>query len=391
MRWRILALLFLARIGTGFQFQALGSVGDDLIVAHGLDYAAIGLLIGLFMAPGLFLALPAGFLGGYVPDRTLAVAGLLALSAGGFVSGFAADGWIIGTGRVIAGAGFLLISLYFTKMVADWFSGREIATAMAILVTSWPIGIAIGQVGHVWLAQNFGWQAAFLAASGYCLLAGLCVFAFYRPPGDERPAPAAGGIGLSRDEWWLVICAGCAWGVYNAGYVVYLSFGPLMLESQGYSALAAAATISLASWLMIASFALCGQIADRLGHRNTILTVCMAAAVVSLWLLSVPGAGLGASVLFGLIGFAPAGVIMALAGEAMRPERRAFGMGVFFSVYFWINAAVPVAAGFILETAGGAFAAIVFGMVLFASVVPFALLFRWRKAAAARALAARAA
>jgi hypothetical protein len=47
----------------GFQFQTLGSVGDDLSVAFGLDYAGIGFLIGLFMAPGLFLALPAGFSG----------------------------------------------------------------------------------------------------------------------------------------------------------------------------------------------------------------------------------------------------------------------------------------------------------------------------------------
>jgi len=48
MRWRILALLFFARIALGFQFQTLASVGDGLVVAFGLDYAGIGLLIGLF-------------------------------------------------------------------------------------------------------------------------------------------------------------------------------------------------------------------------------------------------------------------------------------------------------------------------------------------------------
>ena len=61
MRWRILGLLFLARIGLGIQFQTVASVGDDLIVAFGFNYADIGFLIGLFMAPGLFLALPAGY------------------------------------------------------------------------------------------------------------------------------------------------------------------------------------------------------------------------------------------------------------------------------------------------------------------------------------------
>jgi hypothetical protein len=28
MRWRILTLLFLARVGLGFQFQAMAAVGD---------------------------------------------------------------------------------------------------------------------------------------------------------------------------------------------------------------------------------------------------------------------------------------------------------------------------------------------------------------------------
>ena len=178
MRWRILALLFLARIGLGFQFQTLASVSDNLVVAFGLDYAGIGLLIGLFMAPGLFLALPAGFSGRYASDRVLAVTGLCALAAGGVVSGSAADGWTIGLGRVLAGAGFLFATLYFTKMVADWFVGREIATAMSILVMSWPFGIAMGQVGYAWLADLYGWRVPFQVASVYCLAAALGVFLF---------------------------------------------------------------------------------------------------------------------------------------------------------------------------------------------------------------------
>jgi len=60
MQWRILALLFLARVGLGLQFQSLGSVGDDLTLAFGFGYAEIGALIGFFMLPGLFLGLPAG-------------------------------------------------------------------------------------------------------------------------------------------------------------------------------------------------------------------------------------------------------------------------------------------------------------------------------------------
>ena len=376
MRWRILALLFLARIGLGFQFQTLASVSDNLVVAFGLDYAGIGLLIGLFMAPGLFLALPAGFSGRYASDRVLAVTGLCALAAGGVVSGSAADGWTIGLGRVLAGAGFLFATLYFTKMVADWFVGREIATAMSILVMSWPFGIAMGQVGYAWLADLYGWRVPFQVASVYCLAAALGVFLFYRPPNELQSDKPGTLARLSGREWRLIVCAGIAWGAFNAGYVVYLSFGPKVLEALGQPALSAANVISVGSWLMILSGALCGQIADRFGRRDTILAVCMTGAVAALVLLSVPRAGLGASLLFGLVGMAPAGVIMALAGEAMRPEQRAFGMGVFFTAYYAINLAAPPVAGAILDATGSASGPLLFGMALFATVVPATLAFR---------------
>lgn len=379
MRWRILALLFLARIGLGFQFQTLASVGDDLVVAFGLDYAGIGFLIGLFMAPGLFLAFPAGYWGRYVSDRYMVVLGLVSLALGGLVSSVAAEVWIIGMGRMLAGAGFLFSTLYFTKMVADWFEGREIATAMSILVMSWPFGIAMGQVGHAWLADIYGWRIPFQVASAYCVLAALAVFLFYKTPHDLPAVKTGSTLSLTRQEWRLVLCAASAWGVFNAAYVIYLSFGPKLLESFGQTTLESASIVSVGSWLMIFSGALCGQIVDRFGRRNMILTICMTGAIVSLLLLSVPGAGLSASLLFGLIGMAPAGVIMALVGQALRPQIRAFGMGIFFTAYYVIMMVTPPLAGAILDTTGSAKGPLWLAVLLFACVVPLSFAFQYFK------------
>ena len=379
MRWRILSLLFLARIALGFQFQTVASVGDDLVVAFGLDYVEIGFLIGLFMAPGLFLAIPAGYWGRYVSDRVMVVFGLSALAAGGAASSLATDSWTIGMGRVFAGIGFLFTSLYFTKMVADWFEGREIATAMSILVMSWPFGIAMGQVGHAWLSQAYGWQVPFQAASAYCLVASVGIYLFYRPPHDLPHADGGKRVAMTAQEWRLVICAAAAWGVFNAAYVTYLAFAPKVLEGHGKSAIAAAGIISTGSWIMIFSGAACGQIVDRFGGRNIVLAVCMGGAIAALLLLNLPGAGFGASMLFGLIGMAPAGVIMAMAGQAMRPQVRAFGMGIFFTVYYAIMLFTPPVAGAILDATGNARGALWLAMILFATVVPLGIAFQYFK------------
>ena len=362
-------MLFAVRIGLGFQFQTLGSVSNDLVIAFGLDYADIGTLVGLFMAPGLLLAIPAGFVGRYFSDRVLSGLGMLGLALGGLVSGLAGDPWLLGFGRALSGAGFVLSSLYFTKMTADWFSGKEIATAMSILVMSWPLGIAAGQIGHEWIAETVGWRWTFFAASIYCATGALALFGCYRPPPDSAAARQTTVAGLSRRELHLTLIAALVWGLFNAGYVVYLNFGPLILEADGSGAIEAAAVISIGSWLMIFSGTACGQISDRIKKPNLVLTVCMIGAMVSLALLAVSGAGVAVSLAFGLIGMAPAGVIMALTGEAMSPERRAFGMGIFLSGYFLINAVAPPIAGWIYDTTNDPFSPVIFGIVLFGLVI----------------------
>ena len=183
-RWWILALLFVCRTGLGLQFQTLGSVSDPLVTALGFSYVEIGTLIGLFMLPGLVLALPAGYMGRYLSDRVLVGLALACLAVGGVIASMAQGFGLLALGRIAAGAGFVISTIYLTKMTADWFAGNELATAMGILVMSWPLGIAIGQIGHVWLAVHFDWRAAFLVA--------VAVLRVERP-GAVPAVPAAGG------------------------------------------------------------------------------------------------------------------------------------------------------------------------------------------------------
>ncbi|WP_298914064.1 hypothetical protein [uncultured Roseobacter sp.] len=106
--------------------------------------------------------------------------------------------------------------------------------------------------------------------------------------------------------------------MFNAAYVTYLTFGPKVLEDHGQSATAAAGINSIGNWIMIFSGAACGEIVDRFGERSIVLAVCMGGAIAALLLLSLPGAGFGASMLFDLIGMAPAGVIIAMQGRPCR-------------------------------------------------------------------------
>ncbi len=364
-RWAMLALIFATRVGLGFQFQTIGSVADPLAQRLHLSFAEIGTLIGLYLMPGLVLAIPAGFAGRYAADRVLVALGLVSLAVGGALAAIADGFALLAIGRLLCGVGFVLSTLYYTKMVADWFAGRELATAMAILVMSWPFGIAMGQVGHTWLEATQGWRAPFVVASVYCLMAAITVLIAYRPPrrtGVAAPAPSAR---LTSREWTLTLIVASAWATFNAGYVVYLSFGPRVLIAGGLGEFQAASILSLASWVMIFSGALCGLIADRTGRSDLIVTVCLCCGMASLALLPQVAWAIPVSLMFGLLGVAPAGLVMALTGAAMAPEKRAFGMGVFLSVFFLLTAPAPAVAGWLYDRTGNPFVPILLAIALF--------------------------
>ncbi len=368
-RWRVLALLFVCRTALGLQFQTMASVSDAVVTQFGFSYTQIGTLIGLFMLPGLLLSLPAGWAGRRVSDRRLVALGLLAMGVGGAIGAVAQGfGWLA-LGRLVCGAGFVFSTIYFTKMAVDWFAGLELATALGILVMSWPLGIAAGQVGHAWLAVNVDWRAAFAAATVWCLAAAAAMALVYRSPASGATAAVAQAAGLPRDELLLTLLAASAWGLFNAGYVVYLSFAPRVLVAAGYGSTRAAAVVSLASWVMIFSVTVAGRLADRSGRHTTVVVVCGAVAVASLLLLPHAEHAVLLSLAFGLMGAAPAGIVMALTAQAMAPQRRAFGMGVFFSCYFVLMTAAPPLAGWLYDRSGNAYAALVFGALLFALAV----------------------
>lgn len=383
-RWLMLALLVAVRASIGFQFQTMGSVSESLVAQLGLSYTEIGTLIALFMLPGLVLSLPAGYLGRRFSDRILMSAGFGALAAGGAIAAFAHGFGQLALGRVAAGFGFVVSTIYLTKMLVDWFQGKKLGTAMSLFVMSWPLGIAMGQIGHAWVAENINWTMAFAVASAYSAVSALAIFLLYRPPVHAPRAREIGPIGLPRHELVLTMIAAVTWGLFNAGYVVYLSFAPQMLVAGGYGATQAAGVVSLGSWLMIFSGAAFGKIADRTGKPDLILYGAMAVAVAVMLLLSQTGLAVTLSLAFGLVGMAPAGIIMALAAEAMAPQRRAFGMGVYMTVYFVLQTASPPLAGWIFDRSGTPFGPLAFASALFAATAAGYLAFRRVQRAIAR-------
>src|SRR5580698_7115077 len=120
----ILAAIALARLGFGYQFQTVGSLGPTLIPLFAMDYTTFGKLIGAFMLVGTFAALPLGLAGGRFGDRLILAGGLALMVVGGVGSALADGPGGIAVGRTVCGVGAVAMVVIQGKVIADWFHGR---------------------------------------------------------------------------------------------------------------------------------------------------------------------------------------------------------------------------------------------------------------------------
>ncbi|MFM9942435.1 MAG: CynX/NimT family MFS transporter [Hyphomicrobiaceae bacterium] len=365
-RWAVLALLFAVRTGMGLQFQAVPALSPLFMTDFAITVADIGLLVGLYHAPGLALALPGGAISQRIGDKAAVLLGLAMMIAGGLIMALAPSWtWQIG-GRVVAGVGGILLNVVMTKMVADWFAGKEIATAMGVFVNSWPVGIGLGLVLLPWLAGDGRLQLPLLAVVAYLAVCLLALAILYRTPVAANVASGSG----PQPAWpagralLAVLTAGLVWGLYNAGFGVVFGFGPLMLGERGLSLQAATAMLSVTLWVFALSVPAGGLLADWTGRPLAVLFggLVAFAAVLALAVRVEPSVLLFA--LLGFVGGFPAGPIMSLPARVLAPSTRAIGMGLFFTVFYAAQWAGPWLAGLSAALAGSSRATFDLGAAL---------------------------
>ena len=374
-RWSVLALLFAVRATMGFQYQSVAAVAPLIARDMGVSLADIGLLFGLYLAPGMALAYPGGSIGRRFGDRPVVLVGLALMVVGGAIMAFVPTwpGQIVG--RLVAGIGGVLLNVLMAKMVTDWFAGREIATAMAVFVNSWPVGIASALLVLPPIAEMQGLKAAYLFSALLVLLGWVLMAQRYSAPPRLGLGDVEDNVVPERAALKATIVAGCIWGLYNAGLAMVFAFGPSLLVERSWPITSAGSTVSLVLWLGIISVPLGGFLADRLRlHALFIIGGCLAAG--SLMVFASKQAQLVLIYpMLGLMAGLPAGPIMSLPSRVLGQGSRAIGMGAFFSVFYAGMVLGPAIGGWLAAAHGSAAAALDFGAVLLFACVPGIWLF----------------
>src|SRR5215510_10269847 len=186
-RWIALAIVFVTRTSMGFQFQAVASVAPLMVVDLGLSYAQLGTLVGIYMLPGAFFALPGGVIG----ERCVVIGGLALMVIGGALTAGAGSFGVAATGRIVSGIGAVLMNILLARLTSDWFAGKELSTAMSVMLTSWPVGLGLATAMLAHVAAGSGWRwAMVMTVIGAAIGLVLMVLAFREAPRGAN-APTA--------------------------------------------------------------------------------------------------------------------------------------------------------------------------------------------------------
>ncbi|MEJ2016327.1 MAG: MFS transporter [Limibacillus sp.] len=388
--WKILAALTLARLSMGFQFQSIPALTAPLISEQGLSFAAIGTLTGAYLLPGVAAALAGGWLGQKVGDSRTALWGLALMSLGGVGGWWAASFEVALVWRLLAGIGAVALNVMLSKMAADWFQERsDLPTAMGVLVSSWPAGIALAMLSLPPIAVAFGMGTALLLPAVLCAVSLLKLASVWRAPKQTASPAVARGAGawFSKREFVLVFISGSIWGLYNLALIAAIAWTPGLLEFKGVDEVSASAAVSLIGWAAIVSVAAGGWIASRSPWPDLPALLCFGVSALLLATLPLFSAGALASWLMIVLGLAigpAAAVIMTLPVEAARPQLRSMAMGVYFAIYYGMMGIAPSLLGFLRDGAGEATAPLYAAAIILLACLPLWMAFRVIQRAKAR-------
>ena len=355
-RWSVLGIMFLIGLTVPMQFQVVPALAPFLVAETGLNYTDIGVLTGLFMFSGVFLALPGGLLATRIGDKWTLMIGLCVMLGSALLFAATESYTVMFISRLLAGSGAVLITILLPKVVTDWFVGKEIATALAIIASSFGLGVGLAMAILPFVADVTSWPVAVLANAALVALAIVLLFIMFRDRAAEggESGKRPGLWRINRPEVILSALAGTGRGLFSTGYVMFMSFLPTLLIGKGMSVVEAGLLTSVAAAVSLVSVPLGGMLSDRTGKPNYFIIFGALGAALACVLVPYFAPTILWVALFGLLRGGCTGGIMALPSQVLRPESRSTGFAIGSAAYFVCMAIFPPIGGYLLDATSNA-------------------------------------
>lgn len=233
-RWRLLAILFLVATSSSLDRYIVSILVEPIKQEFAISDAMLGLFGGFaFTLCYATFAIPVARWADRGNRRTVITLALTAWSAMTVLCGFAQSFWQLLLARVGVGIGESGASPAAQSLIIDYFPPESRATAIAIFIAATAAGLILGFGLGGYLADEYSWRVAFVAAGAPGLaLALLARFGLAEPrlqlgfPGLTSRTESLGEV-LARlwakPSYRYAVCGSMLYAFIAAGSLIFWS------------------------------------------------------------------------------------------------------------------------------------------------------------------------
>ena len=333
-RWWILFLVHLSVLAFALNLQMIPPLVPSLVSEIGLTHTQVGVLMGLFTLPGIFLAIPGGRVSDAIGPRSVALWSLALLTVGAVLMLPLHSGFLY-AGRLCSGIGGAVLVVVAPQIIARSFHGRELGLAMGIFNTAVPIGtiVAFNLLGF--FAGKFGMPVVIMATAAFSFVSMVAFFFTYADPqqnSTEAPVAKPEKLeGLGGGIWLISL----VWVLFNISILAYFTYAIDHFTSGGMNGSTARFLSSLPMLLSVFLTPLAGFAMHRYGLRWSLPLVGCAIASAAILLILTPDQTMIIvwSILLGVgISMVPP-AIFTMVGEVVPLSRVGTGFGLLTTIF----------------------------------------------------------
>ncbi|MDY1590777.1 MAG: MFS transporter [Methanofastidiosum sp.] len=184
-RWILLLALALVYFFVYFHRVSSAVISKDLLEEFGVSALSLGLLSSMYFYSYSLFQIPVGILSDTLgPRKTIAF--LTVFSAiGSFLFGIALNFNMALGARLIIGLGVSGVWIPALKLFSVWYSKREYATMVGVLLAVGNIGAISASYPLALIANDFGWRYAFYVIGIISMFLALIAWIFIRDSPEQ--------------------------------------------------------------------------------------------------------------------------------------------------------------------------------------------------------------
>lgn len=162
LRWYIAGLVFLSTVINYVDRQTLSVLAPQLTKELGLSNIEYGWISQAFLIPYTLMFIVSGVLIDRYGVKLIYGVATVWWSLAAMMHATAGSAWGLGAFRLLLGAGESANFVAAEKVAAEWYPPGERGTLNGLVQAAAVTGALITPPVVVWLAQKYGWRAAFL-------------------------------------------------------------------------------------------------------------------------------------------------------------------------------------------------------------------------------------